>query len=163
MNLPAVFRHEPRQVENVDRKSHFEKHWLGELHQPPALRHLAGAGMLAARRAVDDEHARLRGRIVVAPLRLKNGFARRQPVYRDFVFRIGEAGSRLVRQRRLSRMAVGIPCGRDDGVEFALQWPKGRIDEAAAIAPLEFLARQFDGRHSLANVRLRHGLHPLVR
>ena len=119
--------------------------------------------MLAARRAVDDEHARLGGRIVVAPLRFKNGLARGQPVHRDFVFRIGETRAGLARMRGLSRMAVGIPRGRDDGVEFALQWPERRIDEAAAIALLEFRARQFDGRHSLANVRLRHSLYPLVQ
>ena len=157
MNLPAEFRRQPRQVEDIDRESHFDEHRLGELDQPPALRHLAGAGMLAARRAVDDEHARLRGRIVVAPLRFKNGLAGGEPVDRDFIVRIGKARSRLAGQRRFSRMAVGVPRGRDDGVEFALQRPEGRIDEAAAIALLEFLARQFDGRHSLANVRLRHG------
>jgi len=42
------------------------------------------------------------------------------------------------------------------GVEFALQRPEAGIDEAAAIALLEFLARQFDGRHSLADVDRRH-------
>jgi hypothetical protein len=60
-------------------------------------------------------------------------------------------------------MAVGIPRGLYDGVELALQRLEGRIDEAAAIALLKFLARQFDGRHSRANVGLRHGLDPLVR
>ena len=157
MNLPAEFRRQARQVEDIDCKSHFDQHRFGELDQPPALRHLAGAGMLAARRAVDDEHARRRGRIVVAPLRFKDRLARGEPVHRDFVFRIGKAGTCLAGQRGFSRMAVGVPGGGDDGVEFALQWPEGRIDEAAAIALLEFLARQFDGRHSLANVRLRHG------
>ena len=99
----------------------------------------------------------MRGRIVVAPLRFKDGLARGEPVHRDFVLRIGKAGPGLAGQRGFSRMAVGVPGGCDDGVEFAAERLEGRIDEAAAIALLEFLARQFDGRHSLANVRLRHG------
>jgi hypothetical protein len=84
---------------------------------------------------------RLRVRIVVASLRLKNGFARGEPVHRDFIFGIGKARSSLARMRSFPRMAVGVPRGLDDGVEFALQWPEGRIDEAAAIALFEFLAR----------------------
>jgi len=41
---------------------------------------------------------------------------------------------------------------RRDGVELTLQRFESGIDEAAALAFLEFLARQFDGRHSLADV-----------
>ena len=141
MNLPAEFRRQTGQVENVDRKSHLDEYRLGELGEPPCLRHLAGTGVLAARRAIDDEHARLRGCIVVLPLGFKNSLARGEPVHRDFIVRIGEAGSGLLGQRGLSRMAVGVPRGLDDGIEFALQRPEGLIGEAAAITLLEFLAR----------------------
>jgi hypothetical protein len=81
MNLPAEFRRQPRQVEKVDCKSHLGEYRFGELDQPPRLRHLAGTGMFAARGAVDDEDARLCGRIIMAPLRFKNGLARREPIY----------------------------------------------------------------------------------
>lgn len=53
-------------------------------------------------------------------------------------------------------MAVGIPGGGDDGIELLLKRIEDRVDEAAAVALFEFLARQFDGRHSFADVWLGH-------
>jgi hypothetical protein len=55
-------------------------------------------------------------------------------------------------------MAVDIPCGGNDGIEFLLKRAENRIGKAAAVALFEFLARQFDGRHSLADVWLSHGV-----
>src|ERR1700680_1302317 len=58
------------------------------------------------------------------------------------------------------RDALAVPGGRYDGIELALLRFERGIGEAAAIAFLEFLARQFDGRHSLADVDRRHRLIP---
>ena len=102
--------------------------------------------------------SRMRGvslAVVVAPLRGEDSVARGQPVDRDFVIRIGKTRSRLARYRRLARIAVAVPCRADDGVEFALQRLERGIGEAAAISFFEFLARQFDGWHSLADIGLR--------
>jgi hypothetical protein len=155
-DLPAELRRQPRQVEDVDCKPEFCEYRLGELHQPPALGHFTRAGVLATRRAVDDEDAWLRLRIVMASLSLHNSASCSQPVHRDVVVWIGKTGSGFARHRGLSRMAVGIPRGGHDCVELALQWLERRIDETAAVALFKFVARQFDRRHSLANVRLRH-------
>jgi hypothetical protein len=109
VNLLAEFRSEPAQVENVEGKSHFLKHRLGDLDQPPGLRHLPGAGLVAARKAIDQQDARRFASGIMNPLRGKNGFARRQPIQGYFIVRIGKARSGLARQRRFSRVAISIP------------------------------------------------------
>ena len=87
MDGVAKFRCERDEVENVDGKSHAREHRLGELDQPPALRHFAGAGVLAARRSVDDQDAGVSLRIVVAALRGEDGVPRGEPVDREVVVR----------------------------------------------------------------------------
>ena len=102
MNLLAEFGSEPGEVENVDGKSHFLKYRLCDLDQPPGLRHLAGTGMFAARRTVDQEDPRrLIGRIVT-PLRCQDRLARREPIHGNIIGRIGKARPRLARYRRFS-------------------------------------------------------------
>src|SRR5712675_3561087 len=120
MNLFAEFGSWPREIEDIDRKSHIDENRLGKLDQAPGLRHLAGTGMLAARRAVDDENARHFIGIVMPPLCLQHGLAGCQPVHCDLVAGIGKAGTSPSRHRRLPRMAIGVPCRRDDRLQFAL-------------------------------------------
>src|SRR5689334_6633593 len=102
MNLLAELRLGAGQIENVDRKAALAKHRLGQRHQAPGLRHLAGTGVLAASRAVDDEDAWLPRGVVMPPLRRLDRLARPEPVDGDIVAGIGEAGPGLARQRRLA-------------------------------------------------------------
>ena len=58
--------------------------------QPPGLRHLARTCVLGARRAVDQEDARRPVRVLVPAFGFLNRVARREPVGREIVIRIGE-------------------------------------------------------------------------
>ena len=69
MDVAPVFRGEPRQVEHLDLDARLRVEYLArDLHQPPGLRHLAGAGVLGARRAVDRAGCAAAGRVVVPAL-----------------------------------------------------------------------------------------------
>ena len=82
MDVAAVFGGEPRQVEDLDLDAGSRRERLaGDLDQPPALRHLAGAGVLAARRAVDRAGcAAGRPRPRAARCGVADRVARREPV-----------------------------------------------------------------------------------
>ena len=57
VDVLAIFAGEPGEVEDLDLDPVDAANLRRDLGQPPALRHLAGAGMLGARRAVYDEDA----------------------------------------------------------------------------------------------------------
>ncbi len=158
MNLLSELGRKTRQIQDIRRKTHFVEHGLGEFHEPPRLRHLARTSVLAARGAVDEQNAWIFVQVIVPPLRCQHRLARGEPIHRDFVIRVGKSGAGLARDRRLARMAVGVPGRSNDCINLALQRAKHRVDETAAITTLEFLTRQFDGRHALADVRVTHAL-----
>jgi hypothetical protein len=163
MNLLAEFRGKAAKIENVDSQSHFLKHGFGYFDQPPGFGHLARTGVLAARRAVDQEDARCLVAIIMTALRGKYCLACREPIYRNLIIRIGKTRACLACHGRFSGIAIAIPRCLDNGIYFSLQWSERRIGEAAAETFLEFLARQFDGRHSPADVDTRHRSIPDLR
>ena len=70
VNPASVFRGQPRQVEHIHRQPALVlDRRARERDQAEALRHLTRTGMLASRRAVDEENARRNGRILIAALR----------------------------------------------------------------------------------------------
>ena len=105
---------EPGQVEHLDLDALRPRSAVaGDLDEPPALRHLAGAGVLAARRGVDDQHpGRPGGR--VARRGGADGVARRDPVDRQVVVRIGMAGPGLAGDRALAAVGIGRPGHRGE-------------------------------------------------
>src|SRR3954454_5624447 len=70
--------------------------------------------------------------------------------------RIGKTWTGLARQRGFARIDVAVPRRADDGADFTFERLERGVGKTAAITLLEFLPRQFDGRHSLANIGLRH-------
>src|SRR3954469_24137030 len=98
----------------------------------------------------------------MAPLGRENSLARREPIHREIVVRVGEAAPRLPRHRRFSGVGVTVPGYVHDRIDFLLQRLKGWIGEAAAIAFLEFLTRQLHRRHSLSDVDGSHSQSPLL-
>src|SRR5690349_3996680 len=156
MNLLAELRCLPRQIENVDLQLHGEEAVPGKLDHAPALRHLAGTSVLAAWRAVDDEDARSFAWIVMARLSRADRVASREPIDGDVVVGISMARSRLAGEWRFAGVAVGVPGRGYDRIELFLQGLKDGVAIAAAIALLEFVARQFDRRHAFADIGRRH-------
>jgi hypothetical protein len=141
VDLLAEFGRKATEIKNIQRESHLHEHGFGQFDQPPAFRHFARTGMFVARGAVDQQHAWDSIGVVVTLLRGDDGLTRREPVDRNVVIRIGEAGAGLACQRRFSRVAVAIPCGADKGCDFPLQRREGWIGEAAAKTVFEFVAR----------------------
>ena len=129
---------------------------LRQLDQSPGLRHLARAGMLGSRRAVDEQDACGTVGVVVQALRLHDRVTRREPVDRKLVVRVGEAWAGLAGVRRLAAVRIGVPGRRRDRVQLLCQRREGRIGEARPEALLENLARQLGRRHALANVWVWH-------
>src|SRR5262249_32606404 len=114
---------------------------LGDLHEAPALRRLARAGVLAARRAVDDEDARGRGGGVMGLLGGPDRGPRGEPIDRQIVVGIGELGAGLAGARRLAAGVVGLPRDVLDRVELRAQRLECKIDKLAQEARAKLLAR----------------------
>src|SRR4030095_132524 len=104
-----------------------------QLHQTPGLRHFAGTGVLAARRSVDDEDARLLLAVIVTVLRLLDRLPRPQPIDGDIVVGVGKSRACLARDGCLATVAVGIPGRSNDRIDLLFEWLERRIDEAAAV------------------------------
>ncbi len=121
MDFPPVLRGQPRQVEHADQRTLDAANLAGDLQQPPALRHFARTGVLAARGAVDDQDARrLRG-VFMLRLRLLDRFMRGAPVVGEVVIGVGELRPGLVRARRLAVVGIAVPGDAGDAVELGLQ------------------------------------------
>ncbi len=56
-----------------------------------------------------------------------DGIARGQPIDRDLIVGIGEAGAGLAGDRRLPAVVIGIPRRIGDGLQLALQRREDRI------------------------------------
>jgi hypothetical protein len=79
---------------------------------------------------------------------------RHEPIGSDIVFGVGEAGAGFLGARRLSRVAVRIPRGGDDSIQFISKRCKRGIVKTAAEALFKFGAREFDGRRSSADFHI---------
>jgi hypothetical protein len=81
VDFAPVFRCKAGKVEEIDGKLVFFLDGIArDIRQAIALRHLPGTGVLAARRSVDDENARLPALIFMLPLRLENRVSCREPI-----------------------------------------------------------------------------------
>ena len=115
--------------------------------QAVGLGDLARAGAVVARRAVDQQDARRRGRVLLARLRRPAAASRVcLPLDRQVVVGIGEAGAGLVRHRRLVRGLVVFPGGLLDCRHRAGNVLEGRVHERAREHEMEFIAAQLGGR-----------------
>src|SRR5436305_1565105 len=74
---------------------------LRQLDQTEGLRHLARTGVLGARRSIDQQDACFRRRVLVLTLGLCDRVARREPVDREIVIRIGKSRTSLAGVWRL--------------------------------------------------------------
>jgi hypothetical protein len=121
MNDLAELRCRAAQVEDVDVETGAGLDGLVcDLDQPPGLRHFAGTSVLGARRAIDEEDARRSRPIIVKTFGGVDGIAGGQPVDRDVVVGVGEAGTGLAGGRRLATVVIGIPRSIGDGLQLTL-------------------------------------------
>ena len=122
MNGLAELRRRAAQVENVDFETRSRLEGIvRDLDQAPRLRHFAGTRVLGARRAIDDEDARRSRGVIMTTAGVVDGVARGQPIDRDLIVGIGEAGAGLAGDRRLSAVVIGIPRRIGDGLEHERQ------------------------------------------
>jgi hypothetical protein len=91
MDVTAVLGGEAAQFEHFDCGiSSTGENLMRDLHEAIAFGHLAGAGMLAARRCRDEEKTGWARLVLVPLLRQVDRFLRGNPIDREIVFGIGE-------------------------------------------------------------------------
>jgi hypothetical protein len=91
MDMPPVFRRQAAQVENRDLDvGRSGEHFARDFDEAIGFGHLAGTGVLAAGRAIDQENGR-RAALVVTALRIRYCGARVQPIDRQLM--LGSANS----------------------------------------------------------------------
>jgi hypothetical protein len=111
---------------------------------------LAGARVLVASTARDYEDARDLG----ARVQMLGPFhrvARREPVERQVVARIGEAVAGLARARRLAVLAIRRPRDRFEPIDLTAERLEHRIHEPRAEPLAELVARELDAGRALAD------------
>ena len=155
VDVAAIFGGEPRQIEQFRLYIRLPKNLIGNINKPIALRHLARAGMLGARGAIDEKDAQRPGRILLPLLGFRNRPARRDPVGGEIVVGIGISGPGLLRMRRLAGMRVGVPGRLGDLFQLGRQRIESLVLELRAKAPLEFLLAKPRAGHPLARLRRR--------
>src|SRR5215813_4849585 len=159
MDLAAVLRGEAAEIEHLDLEIALRRQDLaGDLDQAPALGHLARTGLVVARRAVDQQHARLGGRRLLLFLGAQDGLARFGPFDGKRIRRIGIARAGGPGPRRLAIFVVAVPRDVDDALDLVFDRGEGRIVEALAHAAGERRLVQCNAWHPLADVR--HGRFP---
>src|SRR5579883_1711634 len=147
----AIFRGEPRQIEDFGFRAGIGRNDCGgDLDQAPAFRHFSRAGMLAARRAVDEKNASRPARVFVLRLRGENGAARVEPIDGQIVIGVGESRTRLEGVRTFPALLVRAPGRVGDAVQIASQAVESRIDELRSKARLEFAFAYSGARHSFS-------------
>jgi len=150
VDAAPVFGGEATQVEQLDLDVRLGgEHLAGDLDQPIGLRHFARAGVLAARRAVDQQDGRLAA-VLVAPLRRLDRRPRRQPIDRQLVVRIGKLAAGLLRARSLATVVVGLPGRVGDLVELHRERGERGVLKLIQETLAEFALAQLRARHSLA-------------
>jgi hypothetical protein len=84
-------------------------------------------------------------RIALLRLGCVDALARLQPLDRQLLLGIGEAGARLPSARALAVLVVPVPCGVHHAFDLVPHAVEGGIVEALAQPAIELLARQLDG------------------
>jgi hypothetical protein len=115
------------------------------------LRDFARAGVLAARRAADDEDAGGRGGIGLPFRSLKNRGSCLQPLDRKLETRIGKLRPRGLRARRLAVLDVAVPGDLAHLLELRLDGVECRVVEPLEEPAAELLARQGNVLRHLAH------------
>src|SRR3569833_2315022 len=118
--------------------------------EPLGLALLARTRVLVASAAGDHEHARHLG----ARMEMRGPgqrVARREPVERQVVARVGEARTCLARPRCLVVRAIGGPRDLFQPLDLARQRFEQRGDEASAKPLAKLVARELDARGALAD------------
>src|SRR5215471_21040580 len=159
MDMAAVLRGDAAEIEHLDLEIALRRKDLaGDLEQAPALGHLAWTGLVIARRAVDQQHARLGGCRLLLFLGAQNGLARLGPFDGKLIRRIGIAGAGWAGSRRPAIFVLAVPRDVDDALDLVVDRGEGRIVEALAHAAGERRLVQCNAWHPLADVR--HGRFP---
>jgi hypothetical protein len=122
--------------------------------QAEGFRHFARAGLIAARRAVDDQDARRRFRVLLPLLRRLDLAAAFDPFERQIVFRVGIAGAGRPRAGAFAVGLIGFPGHVDELVDLGFELGEGRVVESLAIARCEFRPVDLHRRHALADFDL---------
>jgi hypothetical protein len=115
------------------------------------------AGLVAARRAIDDENARWRLQILLPAFGGLHVGARLQPFDRHLEVGVCEAFAGFARARALVIALVGYPRRLDDSVEFGHQRIIIGIVKAGERSLCEFGLAERDARHAGARLGLGHG------
>jgi hypothetical protein len=126
-----------------------------DLQKPVRLGHFSGAGVLAARGAIDqqDGGAALVG---MAPLGSGNPGAGVEPVDREVVVGVREFGAGLARVRALAAVRVGVPRRSRDLVELGGERPERGVLKPIQEPLAELALAQARAWHSLARREVRH-------
>ena len=150
MNVAAIFRRQPRQVEHIDFELPFILDRLaGKVGQPVTFGHFTRTGVFAPRRSVDQQNARSGCFVHVALLGGGDGVPGGQPIHRKVIVLVRELRPGLSRQRTFTGVRIGLPrhfADLADGIAMGLE---GGIPELLAIAGFEFPLVQFRTGHSL--------------
>src|SRR5665213_1332779 len=159
---PAALGGEPAQIEKINLETGDPlDNLLRHRRETIGLRHLAGAGLVAARRAVDHQDARRRFRVFLPLLRLFDAAFGLDPFERQLIARIGIAGTSRTGARALTRLVIGLPGDIDNLVDRRAYFFECRVVELLAHPLSEFGLVDLDRRHALADINLSHGALPL--
>src|SRR5205085_12074451 len=82
--------------------------------------------------------------------------ARREPVHREIVIRIGESRTSLAGVWRLAAVRIGVPRCIGDRLQLFFERVEGGIDEARSEAFSEFLPVELYRGHAFAYLGGRH-------
>jgi hypothetical protein len=161
MDLLTRLGGKPAQIEHLALHGSFAGDDLtSAFQQPVGLGHLAGTGVLAAGRRVDEENPRRQGSVRMSGGRVPDRIACFEPIERKLIGRIGELAAGGLRFRRLSVLPVAVPCRLHDAIELWSYRIEGRIGKALEKAGTELLLGELGGGHSLADTDVRHGQLP---
>jgi len=150
MYLPSVLGVHTTEIEYFDRGMRPRGDDLVRPFQhAEGLRALAGAGVLAATRAVDQEKLRRRRGLVVSALCGAHGIACPAPIISELIARIGKVRTGSLRARAFAACRICLPSSLREACKFCVQTIKGDVDELADKALLELGFRQRRVRHHL--------------
>ena len=130
VDLAAIFGGQPCEIEDLGLEAVFLlQHPARDGREPPALGHLARAGMVASRRAVDEENAAPKLPLLVPLARSLDRRPGLKPVHRQLELRVGKTDARLGRAGALARMRVAVPCRLGNSRKLGLERSEGGIPD----------------------------------
>jgi hypothetical protein len=117
VDLAAVLGGHAGEVEDFDLDAFAFERRAGDIGQAPALRHLPRAGVLAARRGIDNQRACRPGRLV-ARLGGADRIPGGDPVDRQVIFGISVARAGLPGDGALSLVGIRLPGDRGEPLDL---------------------------------------------